>query len=307
MTALCHPATTLADMADAHDHDHVHGDDCSHEHDLLPLADQEDGAGCGPDCRCGQPQTALITGATAGIGHEFARPLASYGWNLVLVARDETRLTEVGEQRPAEYEVNGEVLAAAQADPARRAAVAGRVADPEHPVDLLVNNAGFGLKDKFLDNPFAEEQRMHDVLVTAVVELSHAALGAMSERGHGGIINVSSVAAFIPRGTYSAAKAYVNRFSEWAHNEYGPQGVAVMALCPGFTKTEFHGRLGIDRDASAPKWMWLDVERLVSDAIKDFEKGKAFSIPSKRYKALVTASRVVPGPVKQKLQGLGRK
>ncbi len=296
-------------MADAHHHDHVHGDDCTHEHehDLLPLADEQEQGGCGDGCRCGQPQTALVTGATAGIGHEFARQLASFGWNLVLVARDEERLTEVAKDLHEQYEVSVEVLPADLADPARRAAVAGRLADQANPVDLLVNNAGFGLKQKFLDNSFAEEQRMHDVLVTAVVELSHAALGAMAERGHGGIINVSSVAAFIPRGTYSAAKAYVNRFSEWAHNEYGSQGVAVMALCPGFTKTEFHGRLGIDRDASAPKWMWLDVERLVRDAIKDFEKGKAFSIPSKRYKALVTASRVVPGPVKQKLQGLGRK
>jgi hypothetical protein len=277
-----------------------------HDHDLLPLADENE-AGCGDGCACGRPQTALVTGATAGIGHEFARQLASYGWNLVLVARDEQRLTEVAEELHREYDVQVEVLPADLADPARRAAVAGRLADQEQPVDLLVNNAGFGLKQKFLDNSFADEQRMHDVLVTAVVELSHAALGAMAERGHGGIINVSSVAAFLPRGTYSAAKAYVNKFSEWAHNEYGPQGVTVMALCPGFVKTEFHERLGIDRDASAPTWMWLEADRLVADAIKDFEKGRAFSIPSKRYKALVTASRVVPGPVKQKLQGLGRK
>lgn len=289
--------TTLARMAD---HDHAH------DHTLLPLAEEEAG-GCGDGCACGQPQTALVTGATAGIGHEFARQLASYGWSLVLVARDEKRLTEVAEELHAAYDVSVEVLAADLADPARRAAVAGRLADQEHPVDLLVNNAGFGLKKKFADNDFADEQRMHDVLVTAVVELSHAALRAMAERGHGGVINVSSVAAFLPRGTYSAAKAYVNKFSEWAHNEYGPQGVAVMALCPGFVKTEFHERLGIDRDASAPKWMWLDADRLVADAIKDFEKGKAFSIPSKRYKALVTASRVVPGGVKQRLQSLGRK
>jgi uncharacterized protein len=286
-------------MAD-HEHDH--------ERTHLPLADEQaEQGGCGDGCACGRPQTALVTGATAGIGHEFARQLASYGWNLVLVARDEARLAEVAEELSSTHEVSVEVLAADLADPARRAAVAGRLADQEHPVDLLVNNAGFGLKQKFLDNAFAEEQRMHDVLVTAVVELSHAALGAMAERGHGGIINVSSVAAFIPRGTYSAAKAYVNRFSEWAHNEYADQGVTVMALCPGFVKTEFHERLGIDRDASAPKWMWLEADRLVADAIRDFEKGKAFSIPSKRYKALVTASRVVPGPVKQKLQGLGRK
>jgi short-subunit dehydrogenase len=285
--------------------------------DLLPLADQSadtgadtgavTGAGCGDGCGCGAPRTALVTGATAGIGHEFARQLAGHGWDLVLVARDEERLAAVAAELTAEHGTEVEVLSADLATPAGRAAVAARVADPEQQVDLLVNNAGFGLKNKFLDNPIAEEQRMHDVLVTAVLEVSHAALGAMAERGHGGIINVSSVAAFIPRGTYSAAKAYVNRFSEWAHNEYGPQGVQVMALCPGFVKTEFHERLGIDRDQSAPRWMWLEADRLVADAISDFEKGRTYSIPSKRYKAIVTASRIVPGPVKQKLQSLGRK
>lgn len=282
-----------------HDHEHAHD---------LPLLDVSEEGGCGDGCGCSHgPQTALVTGATAGIGAEFARQLASHEWNLVLVARDEERLAATAETLRATYGVEVEVLSADLADPAQRATVAERLRSEDDPVDLLINNAGFGLKQKFLDNPIAEEQRMHDVLVTAVLELSHASLGVMAERGHGGIINVSSVAAFIPRGTYSAAKAYVNRFSEWAHNEYGDRGVQVMALCPGFVKTEFHERLGIDRDASAPKWMWLDADRLVADAISDFEKGKTFSIPSKRYKALVTASRIVPGPVKQKLQGLGRK
>ena len=126
----------------------------------------------------------------------------------------------------------------------------------------------------------------------AVLRLSHAALGGMVERGHGGVINVSSVAAFLPRGTYSAAKAWVNSFSAWAHNEYAGRGVNVMALCPGFVRTEFHERLGVsDRDSTAPKALWLEADRLVRDALADFDRGKPMSIPSKRYKAIVTATR----------------
>ena len=131
----------------------------------------------------------------------------------------------------------------------------------------------------------------------AVLRLSHAALGGMVERGRGGVINVSSVAAFLPRGTYSAAKAWVNSFSAWAHDEYAGRGVNVMALCPGFVRTEFHERLGVsDRESTAPKMLWLEADRLVHDALADFDRGKPMSIPSKRYKAIVTATRLVPAP-----------
>src|SRR6185436_13412439 len=132
------------------------------------------------------------------------------------------------------YGVTVEVLPADLTDRSALANVEARVADPERPVDLLVNNAGFGLKRRFLDNTVDDEQAMLDVLVTAVMRLSHAALGAMAERGRGGVINVSSVAAFLPRGSYSAAKAYVNSFSEWAAREYRSRGVTVTCLCPGF-------------------------------------------------------------------------
>lgn len=251
--------------------------------------------------------TALVTGATAGIGHEFARQLAARGDDLVLVARDAARLEQVAEELRAAYGIDVETLVADLTVPDRLATVEQRVADRERPVDLLVNNAGFGLKERFLDNPIDVEQAQQDVLVRAVLRLSHAALGGMSERGRGGIINVSSVAAFLPRGTYSAAKAWVNSFSRWAHNEYGGRGVTVMALCPGFVKTEFHQRLGVDRDKSAPRLLWLEPDRLVRDALADFDKGKALSVPSKRYKAIVTATRMIPGSVQQRFQSLGRK
>ena len=200
--------------------------------------------------------TSLITGATAGIGHEYAVQLAARGDDLVLVARDAARLEEVAEELRRAHQVDVEVLVADLTDREELARVEARLADRDHPVDLLVNNAGFGLKKRFLDNTADEETAMLEVLVTAVLRLSHAALGAMAERGHGGIINVSSVAAFLPRGTYSAAKAWVNSFSEWAHLEYASRGVKVMALCPGFTKTEFHERMQVTRGDG---FMWLDV------------------------------------------------
>ena len=147
---------------------------------------------------------------------------------------------------------------------------------------------------------------MLEVLVTAVMRLSHAALGQMSERGAGGVINVSSVAAFLPRGSYSAAKAWVNSFSEWAANEYRPRGVTVMALCPGFTRTEFHERMDVSR-ASAPDFLWLDADKLVETALSDYDKGRVYSIPSAQYKLIATASKLVPTSLLQRFQSIGRK
>jgi short-subunit dehydrogenase len=262
-----------------------------------------DGDQCQTD---GMSETALVTGATAGIGLSFARQLAAQGYDLVLVARDKGRLDEVAAELTQAHRVRVEVLPADLGDRSQLATVEARLADRAAPVDLLVNNAGFGLKERFLDNTADEEQAMLDVLVVAVLRLSHAALGAMAERGHGGIINVSSVAAFLPRGTYSAAKAWVNSFSEWASHEYAGRGVHVMALCPGFTKTEFHARMGVDR-GSAPDFMWLEVDDLVAVALRDYAKRKAFSIPSVQYKAVVGITRAIPKSVLQRFQSLGRK
>jgi short-subunit dehydrogenase len=250
--------------------------------------------------------SALITGPTAGIGRSFARQLAAEGYDLVLVARDVDRLADLAEEVGSRHGVTAEVLAADLTDRAALALVEARLADGSRPIDLLINNAGFGLKGRFGDNDVAAEQAMLDVLVTAVLRLSHAALGAMAERGDGGIINVSSVAAFLPRGTYSAAKAYVNSFSEWAHHEYADRGVTVTALCPGFTRTEFHERMGVSQE-SAPGFMWLDADDLVATALKDHRKGRAFSIPGAQYKAITTMSRVLPTSLLQRLQSVGRK
>ena len=249
---------------------------------------------------------ALVTGPTSGIGRAFAQRLAARGYDLVLVARDEARLKELADELATSYAVTCDVLVADLVDREQLKRVEDRLAEGLPPVDLLVNNAGFGLKRKFLDNSVEEEQAHLDVLVTAPMRLTHAALRQMTARHTGGIINVSSVAGTQPRGSYSAAKAYLNRFGEWAAHEYGRQGVRVTTVLPGFTRTEFHERMDVGRSA-VPKRLWLDVERVVDDALADFDAGKTMSVPSKRYKVIAGVSRHLPASVLQRFQSLGRR
>jgi len=237
--------------------------------------------------------TALITGATAGIGAEFARQLAEEGHSVVLVARDATRLQAKAEELEKRYGIRAEVLAADLADDGGVAAVVARLKDPARPVEILVNNAGMGLLRSFAENEIAEEKKHLKLHVETAMELSHAALQGMLARQSGRIINVASVAAFLPRGTYSAAKAWLLSFSRSANMAYAARGVKVTAVCPGFTHTEFHDRMGMDKTVT-PRWMWLDARQVVSEGLADNAKGKAVSIPSKRYKVLTSVSRVLP-------------
>jgi hypothetical protein len=248
----------------------------------------------------------MVTGPTAGLGRLFADRLAARGYDLVLVARDEARLTTVAGELTAAYAVSCEVLVADLTEREQLKVVEDRLSDRAHPVDLLVNNAGFGLKRKFLQNTVEQEQAHLDVLVTAPMRLTHAALGQMTDRHTGGIINVSSVAGTQPRGSYSAAKAYLNRFGEWASREYAEDGVRIMTLLPGFTRTEFHERMDVGRDA-VPKLLWLDAERVVDEALADYDAGKRISIPTKRYKVIATASRYLPIGLLRRFQRLGRR
>jgi short-subunit dehydrogenase len=249
---------------------------------------------------------ALVTGPTAGIGLSFAHQLAARGHDLVLVARDRERLAEVAAALREEHGVEVEVLPADLSDREQLAVVEARVSDPAFPIDLLVNNAGFGLKHGFLDNDIEVEQQMLDVLVTAVLRLTHAALRGMVGRGHGGVINVSSVAGYLPRGTYAAAKAYVTQLSQWADLTYRDRGVRTMALLPGFTRTEFHQRIDVSR-SSAPAWMWLDADRLVAEALRDFDRGRSVSVPDVRYKVLARVAKYTPAGLQARFQSLGRK
>lgn len=253
--------------------------------------------------------TALITGASSGLGAEFARQLAARGADLVLVARDRTALEGVDAAVRSTNGVAVEVLPADLTDTAQLDAVASRLADAERPIDVLVNNAGFGLDLDFAANAYADEERHLDLHVRATMRLSHAALRTMleRERERGRIINVASVAAFMPRGTYGAVKAWIVSFSRWANAVYAPRGVTVTAVCPGFTHTNFHERLGLDPGQEGiPSFLWLDAESVVREGLRDAARGRPVSIPSLRYKLLIGAMRALPGPLSARLAKTGR-
>jgi len=237
--------------------------------------------------------TALITGPTAGIGRAFADAYAERGFDLVLVSRDETRLKQVADDVSRRYGVTCEVLPADLAEPGDLARVEARIEDSGRPVEAVVNNAGYAVARWFGDTTVEEEDRSLDVLVRAPMRLSHAAVRQMRARGGGEVVNVSSVAGFTPRGTYGAHKAWVTSLTEWLNIAYGGEGIKATAVCPGFVRTEFHQRAGVD-PSSVPRWMWLQPEQVVDEAIRDLLGGKAISIPSRRYRLLTSVSRVLP-------------
>ncbi|MCP3819938.1 SDR family oxidoreductase [Streptomyces sp. A3M-1-3] len=237
--------------------------------------------------------TALITGSTAGIGAAFARRLASEGHNLVLVARDTKRLREQATELHDLHGIEAEVLTADLSLDSGIEAVEARLSDRKSPVDLLINNAGFGNKGRFLEVSMADELTMLKVHCEAVLRLTSAAADGMRERGRGGVVNVASVAAFVPRGTYGASKSWVVQFTQGAAKDLAGSGVRLMALCPGFVRTEFHERAGMGTD-NIPNWMWLDADKLVASALADLARGKTVSVPDPRYKALMGVVKVAP-------------
>jgi len=244
--------------------------------------------------------TALVTGATAGIGLAFCRELAERGHDLVLVARDRARLENVSDELSATYKVGAEILAADLSDRAQVQRVADRLADATRPVDLLVNNAGFGMSHSFLGGDLADEERMLDVLCRAVLVLSRAAALPMRARGHGAV--VSSVAGFAPMGTYAAAKAWCTAFTEVLAAELVGSGVTATALCPGFTHTELHARADLDM-SRLPDFLWLEADRLVRDCLDDVSAGKVVSVPGAQYKLLVAALQVLPRGLVRRASG----
>jgi short-subunit dehydrogenase len=238
-------------------------------------------------------RTALVTGATSGIGHAFCRELAERGNNLVLVARHRARLENFSDELRARHSINVEILAADLSKRAQLRRVADRVADQERPVDLLVNNAGFTMSKTLLRSDLADEEAMFDVLCRAVLVLSHTAALSMKERGRGHIINVSSVAGFVPMGTYAAAKAWCTAFTEVLAQELSGSGVSATALCPGLTRTELHERANMDV-SRIPKALWLEADWLVRDCLDDVKAGKVLSVPGVQYKVIAGIAQLVP-------------
>lgn len=235
---------------------------------------------------------ALVTGATAGIGAAFVRRLSRIGHDVVLVARDRQRLEATAEQARA-LGVDAEVLAADLADAGDRERVAARAAE----VDLLVNNAGMTVSGRFAEVDPAELERQLALNVTAVLRLTRAAVPGMVARGRGAIVNVSSVAGFMAgRSTYAADKAWVTAFTESVDASLAGTGVRAMALCPGFVRTEFHHRAGIEVGARTGP-LWLDADRVVADCLSDLARGRVISVPSPQYKAIVGLFDVLPRPL----------
>lgn len=245
----------------------------------------------------GSPRpVALVTGASAGIGREFAQRLARMGHDLIVVARDSARLEALADELTLQHGVHVEVLSAdvSRDDGMRR--VADRIAQ-ESRLAVLVNNAGFGTRGRLVNRPVAEQATMLELHVMAPMLHTRAALPGMVERGRGWIITVSSVASFTwsaGNANYCATKAYQRVFCEAVASELAGTGVQIQALCPGFTHTEFHQRGGIDA-SRVPRWLWLSADRVVDESLAQLvARGPVTCIPSRRFKLITLLLRFVP-------------
>ena len=241
---------------------------------------------------------ALVTGATSGIGESFTRLLADNNYNIVLVARDLPRLQERAHGLQEKFNVETHIIQADLATDAGCAAVEHYIANNQ--IDVLINNAGFGLNKAFTMSALDAEQQMFDVLVRTPMRLMHVALPLMRQRNKGVVINVSSVAGFIAGGTYSASKSYLTVLSESLHTELADTNIKISALCPGFTRTEFHqrGRMSMK---GLPRFMWLDSDKLVAKSWSDALKGEAVSIPGWQYQLLVFVIQGLPRSIVRKV------
>lgn len=250
--------------------------------------------------------SALVTGASAGIGRAFAVALAARGHDLVLVARDASRLEQLAAELTATHGVAASVLAADLLSHLGVTAVADRLAETVDPVDLLVNNAGFGTYGRFADLDVAREVEEVELNVVALLRLTHAALRAMEPRRSGAILNVASLAAYQPNpisATYGATKAFVHSFTHAVREETRGTGVTVMLVCPGYTHTEFHDRAGLG-ESEMPEFVWQSADTVVAAALRDLDRGRSVSIPGVLNQTAAALSSVSPAGITRRVAGM---
>jgi len=249
---------------------------------------------------------ALVTGASSGIGDAIARRLAAEGSDLVVVARDTERLDRLAGELRATHGVEVEVLGADLGDPDGRSAAESRLADDAAPVDLLVNNAGFGTNGRFADLPIDREEQEVHVNVIAVQRLTSAALGPMVARGHGHVLNIASIGALYPvpgSATYGATKAFVCSFSDAVHEELRGTGVVVTSSLPGFTRTEFQERSQWEGQSALPSFAWLTADEVARESLDGTWAGRARVVPARRYQVVTAATAPIPPAVKRWIMG----
>lgn len=249
--------------------------------------------------------TALVTGASAGIGRAFAQGLAARSQDVVLVARDGERLAELATELTAAHGVVAEPLSADLLTVEGLAAVEARLTDPDRPVDLLVNNAGFLTSGRFAELDIESEVQEVGLNVVALMRLTRAALGVMEARHRGAIVNIASLGAYQPApqsATYGATKAFVHSFTNAVHEEQRGSGVHVMVVCPGFTHTEIHERAGLG-NTEIPEFVWQSAEQVVDIALRDLDRRRATSIPGPINQLLAAFSSVVPAGISRRVAG----
>jgi uncharacterized protein len=247
---------------------------------------------------------ALVTGGSTGIGAAFARRLARDGYDLIIVARNRDRLETLAKQLRSDHGAAVEPLPADLTNSAELRVVEDLIARHEG-LDLLVNNAGFGTAGQFSKLDVEKEDGEIRLNVVALVRLTRAALPGMLARSHGAIINVSSMAGLAPapyNATYGATKAFVNSFTEALHEETRGSGVRVQALCPGFTRTEFQERAGIDV-SGIPSFAWMTAEAVVEASLAGLRRGEVVCVPGMGNRLVATLTGAVPRSLTRRITG----
>jgi short-subunit dehydrogenase len=243
--------------------------------------------------------TALVTGASSGIGLAFARELASRGCNVIVTARRRERLEELARSLTQTYGVQAEAIVEDLTDPHAAERLAGAIAARDVSVDILVNNAGFGVPGRYASTTWAQQRDFLQIMVVAVAELTHRLLPGMIDRRWGRIINVASLAGLLPgvagHTLYAASKSFVISFSEALALETARQGIHVTASCPGFTLSEFHDVTGTREQVNTlPKFMWLDADRVARESVDAVMRGQRVYVPGRVNRTFATLSRLLP-------------